>query len=117
MGGILCTFMAGSIFCDSICNDVCAHYLACAVYDETLFKAKQIKRERAQRAARELQEHDIACRVMKAGPTSRARCAELGAREDAARAAVGTKDEAVAFATLQSLVHAEMHRIHRLYYC
>ena len=33
------------------------------------------------------------------------------------RAAVGTAAEAAAFATLQSLVHAEMHRIHRLYYC
>ena len=57
------------------------------VYDETLFKAKQIQRERALRAARELQEHDIACSVMRAGPTSQARSAELRAREDTARAA------------------------------
>ena len=73
--------------------------------------------QRALRAANELREHDIACAVMQAGPTSLSRCAELSAREDAARAAVGTPGEAAAFASLQSLVGAERRRIHRLYYC
>merc|ERR1719506_3045972 len=110
-------FLFVSVFLDSISNDICAHYLACSVYDDSLAFAKQIKIERATRAAKELQEHDIACRVMRAGPTSSARCVELGAREDRARAAVGTAEEAEAFAALQLLVQAEMRRIHRLYYC
>merc|ERR1719271_2066180 len=54
---------------------------------------------------------------MRAGPTSSARCAELGAREDTARAAVGGAAEEEAFAALQSLVNTEMRRIHRLYFC
>ena len=94
-------FLLFSIFLDSICNDVCAHYLACCVQDDSLAIAKQIKKERATRAAKELQDHDIACRVMRAGPTSAARCAELGALEDAARAAVGGAAEEEAFAALQ----------------
>ena len=94
-------FLFVSIFLDSISNDICAHYLACSVYDDSLAFAKQIKIERATRAAKELQEHDIACRVMRAGPTSSARCAELGAREDTARAAVGGVAEEEAFAALQ----------------
>ena len=93
--GILLIF---SIFLDSVCNDICAHYLACAVYDKTLSEAKKIKTERALRAARELQDHDIACKVMKAGPTSQVRCAELGACEKTSRAAVGTVEEAATFA-------------------
>ena len=69
------------------------------------------------RAAKELRTHDIACRVLQSGPTSLARCAELCAREDAARRAVGTEAEAAAFASLKSLVDAERRRIHRLFYC
>merc|ERR1719160_1396119 len=110
-------FLFFSVFLDSISNDICAHYLACSVYDDSLAFSKQIKIERATRAAMELQEHDIACRVMRAGPTSSARRAELGAREDAARAAVGGAAEEEAFAALQSLVNTEMRRIHRLYFC
>ena len=55
-------FLFFSIFLDSIANDICAHYLACCVYDDSLAFAKQIKKDRATRAAKELQDHDIACR-------------------------------------------------------
>jgi hypothetical protein len=106
-----------SLFFDSICNDACAHILAIAVDDKSLQTAKQVKEERAQRAANELRDHDLACRVMQAGPTSLARCVAIRAREDAARAAVGTESAATRFTSLQSLVRTEMKRIHRLYYC
>ena len=39
--------------------------------------------ERAHRAAQELMQHDFACAVLKAGPTTPARWAELCRREDA----------------------------------
>ena len=106
-----------SISLDSIWNDTCAHYLAFAIDDSTLRSAKLLREERASRAAKELRTHDIACRVLQSGPTSLARCAELCAREDAARRAVGTEAEAAAFASLKSLVDAERRRIHRLFYC
>ena len=61
-----------SILFDSICNDICVHYLAFAVDDSALNTAKRIRRERVLRAAKELRTHDIACRVLHAGPTLRA---------------------------------------------
>jgi hypothetical protein len=106
-----------SILFDSICNDICVHYLAFAVDDSALNTAKRIRRERVLRAAKELRTHDIACRVLHAGPTSLARCAELRVREEAARRAVGTSAAAMAFKSLQALVDAERSRIHRLYFC
>merc|ERR1719506_3010880 len=102
-----------TIFFDSCFNDACVHYLACGVQDDTLSEAQKIKTQRALRAANELREHDVACAVLQAGPTSLSRCAELAAREDAARAAVGTPGEAAAFASLLSLIGAEKRRIHR----
>jgi hypothetical protein len=113
----LCQYFIYSLFFDSICNDACAHILALAVDDESLSTAKRVQEERAQRAANELREHDLACRVLQAGPTSLARCIAIRAREDAAREAAGTASAAARFAALQSLVRAEMRRIHRLYYC
>ena len=40
-----------SVFLDSICNDICAHYIAFSVDDKTLRAAKQVRIERASRAA------------------------------------------------------------------
>ena len=49
-----------SLTLDSICNDVCTHYLAVYVVDDTLITAQRIAQERASRAADELRRYDVA---------------------------------------------------------
>ena len=51
------------IILDSAFNDMCVHLLACGVQEDHLDAARQIKMQRALRAANELREHDIACAV------------------------------------------------------
>ena len=55
--------------------------------------------------------------MLQAGPTSAARAEEIARRERAARRAIGTAQEADAFAHLRSAVAAEARRINGLMYC
>merc|ERR1719421_1359464 len=95
---------------DSVCNDVCCHYLA-RVTESSFEAAGRIMKERKARAADELKQHDVAVSVLQAGPTSAARAREIGLSERAARKAVGTAQEQQAFAQLRSVVAAEARRI------
>lgn len=74
-----------TIVFDSLCNDLCAYVLAFTVYDGSLSVAQQAVAERSRRGARELKQHDVACRAVQAGPTRPQRAKELAAREAAAR--------------------------------
>ena len=82
-----------SLFFDSIFNDVATHYLAVYVVDDALVTAQRVAEERASRAADELRSYDVARKVLQAGPTTPERQEQLRLREDAARAAVGTRVE------------------------
>ena len=67
------TFLLTLLFIDSICNDICAHLLACLVEESSLEAACRIIAEQTARAAEELVQHDLATSVLQAGPTSAAR--------------------------------------------
>merc|ERR1719161_2026644 len=104
-------------FLDSVCNDFCAHILCFETGSSSFEAAGSLIAEQAARAADELAQHDVASSVLQAGPTSAARAEEIARRERAARRAIGTAQEADAFAHLRSAVAAEARRINGLMYC
>ena len=73
---------------DSICNDLCAHWMMNTVSERSLRQAQTVVEDRAERAARELMQHDVAMQAMQAGPTSLERAMELMHREKQVRAEV-----------------------------
>merc|ERR1719235_2416013 len=103
--------MTASAFLGSICNDICAHYLAVVAGESSFEAAGRIITEQAARAADELKQHDVAVSVLQAGPTSAARALEISSRERYARKAIGTTQEQEAFKRLRSIVAAEARRI------
>ena len=77
-----------TVFVDSICNDLCAHWMMNTVSERTLRQAQNVVEDRAERAARELMQHDVAMQAMQAGPTSLERAMELMQREKQVRTEV-----------------------------
>ena len=55
------------------------------VSERTLRQAQTVVEDRAERAARELMQHDVAMHAMQAGPTSLERAMELMQREKQVR--------------------------------
>ena len=58
------------------------------VSERTLRQAQTVAEDRAERAARELMQHDVAMQAMQAGPTSLERAMELMQREKQVRTEV-----------------------------
>ena len=58
------------------------------VSERTLRQAQNVVEDRAERAARELMQHDVAMQAMQAGPTSLERAMELMQREKQVRTEV-----------------------------
>jgi hypothetical protein len=114
-------FLYVTVFVDSICNDLCAHWMMLTVSARSLRNAQSVMEERAERAAQELRQHDVAMQAMQAGPTSLERTLELMQRERHVRAEVlrdASSDTLNIFwAALRSLATAEAKRINQLLYC
>ena len=82
------------------------------VSERTLRQAQTVVEDRAERAARELMQHDVAMQAMQAGPTSLERAMELMQREKQVRTDVlqGNPSDVInaAWAALRSLATAEV---------
>ena len=82
------------------------------VSERTLRQAQTVVEDRAERAARELMQHDVAMQAMQAGPTSLERALELMQRERNVRAQVlqGAPSDVLhtSWAALRSLATAEV---------
>ena len=92
------------------------------VSERTLRQAQNVVEDRAERAARELMQHDVAMQAMQAGPTSLERSLELMQRERHVRAQLLQKPPSeqeinTAWAAVRSLATAEAQRINQLLYC
>ena len=87
----------------------------------TLRQARTLVEDRAERAARELMQHDVAMQAMQAGPTSLERALELMQRERHVRAEVLKEASSdvinASWVALRSLARAEGERINQLLYC
>ena len=105
-------FLYVAVFVDSICNDLCAHWMMLTVSARTLRQAQTVVEDRVERAAQELQQHDVAMQAMQAGPTSLERALELMQRERHVRAEVlrGAPSDVLntSWAALRSLATAEV---------
>ena len=82
------------------------------VSERSLRQAQTVVEDRAERAARELMQHDVAMQAMQAGPTSLERAMELMQREKQVRTDVlqGNPSDLInaAWAALRSLATAEV---------
>merc|ERR1719379_1222825 len=92
------------------------------VFDGSLRQAQTVVEDRAERAAKELRQHDVAMQAMQAGPTSLERSLELMQRERHVRAQLLQKppsEQAIntAWDAVRSLATAEAKRINQLLYC
>merc|ERR1719313_2680227 len=85
----------------------------------SLQNAQSVMEERAERAAKELRQHDVAMQAMQAGPTSLERSLELMRRVRALLLQQPLSDEAIstAWAAVRSLATAEAQRINQLLRC
>jgi hypothetical protein len=115
-------FLFVAVFVDSICNDLCSHWMMLTVFDGSLRQAQTVIEDRVERAAKELRQHDVAMQAMQAGPTSLERSLELMQRERHVRALLlqqPLSDEAIstAWAAVRSLATAEAQRINQLLRC